>query len=253
MASRKTTRTRTMTEDRGFSIGMDNSKVLYDYVKTASQFLDEIGFDVSPDGLRVLQADRTMVCVVDFTLKAAALSSIDGSGKFAVNAKSLDDILKRFSGKPIIISRGKGKITVSCCGRTLGMDEIAGWDWTMPPVGKLDYKCGASVSGEWLCDAFKDADIAGECLRMEFGAGVLSMSAKGLGTVSYESELSVEGAGACNSGGTSIYPLEYLKRLELLRSFEKVRVDTEKDYPLRMTVEDDVAKFTFVLAPRVED
>lgn len=245
-----------MTEEKSsYELSVDSAKTLLMPIEVVSSIIDEANFTIDEEGLKLLHADRTMVAVMDMHIKADAFESISGSGIFSLNTVKLKDILKRLGSEPVTITSKEGTVIIQGKNRKFELRELASLSTDKPPTDKLEYEGRWTVPGEALWESITDADLAGDSLIMTGKEmEVVLSSGPNIGdNISNENTYNDIKITDFKDEQSSKYPLEYLKKFGIVKDFDNVDIEFKKDFPVRITIEDDGLKMVLILAPRVDD
>ena len=176
----------------------------------------------------------------------------------AINLANLKQILRRASPSDVLsveIDPGKLKIQLkSSSTRTFSLPIIDLEDKDQK-VPELSFPVTVEANSIILNEAITDAEIASESVSLVAEPGKLSFQAEGdLNTATIEIRDS-EGVKVTATDKTKAkYSIEYLKKMiEGSKLSDKVTIQFNKDYPLRLTYSTiDKVMMTFILAPRVD-
>lgn len=233
-------------------------------IPIVADIIDEGVFHFDHNGISLVTPDRTMVSVVDLKILSTAFDEykVDSPEAIGLNLANLAAILKRVgSAEKIIMESGKGnkfKITVENGGKRTFEIPVIEVKAEKPPVEQLSFGSKIELETAVIEEGIADAEVIGDSVVLEAGAGGLRMYAKG-DVSSAELELNKGHSSLLNIRAEktvkSQYPLDYLKKMIRAGKLSKQMVlEFGNDYPLRMTFKAiDKLNLSFILAPRVSE
>ncbi len=254
----------------GFTIKLDNSRILKGIIETLSSIIDETEFRVSPEEFTISAMDPSRICLLKLSLKKENFSeyTCKEDVKVGLNLDDLDKILKRSSADDKLIieyseSEQKIKIkmqreessrtrTFSLALLDINMEEIP-----MENLLKIEYPSRWVINTDLLVEAIKDAEIYSEILNIKAAEnkGLQFNSSGQIGEMEYalakdeliESEITGNNSGA--------YSLTFLKAiLKIATITEKLEISLKTDHPLKMIFKLlEGGELSYFLAPRVEE
>ena len=233
-------------------------------VKAIAAVVHEGCFNVDEARIRLQAMDPSNVALVDFELPQGFFDGYrcDGEQRISIRIgeflKFLDRV-ERDEGVKIRLDEEKARLVIQCTRpghtRRFTMAILEPLDEEVPQP-KILFKSSARILTQSLRQAFRDADLVGEHVKIEVVDDMLKMSAVGdMGSAFSDwergadelLELRVEE----DSGAT--FTLSYLRDImnAVGVSSEVATLELTTDMPIRMDFELSQGKLVYYLAPRI--
>lgn len=245
-----------------FDAILEDVSILRDSIATISEIIDEAEFLLSPEGVRMIAADRAVVAVVDFNLSAAVFKqyNCDKSSRIGINMEKFLQVLKRaLPNDALQIKLEKEYLEIILIGDsvrkfTLPLIDISREE--TPPVDKLEFPVTFKIKSEILNNAVEDAELIGDSIVFSIQKDNITFFAKS-DINSTETKLDPKAIifNDIKENARARYATDYLKKMLKARKLsEDVSISLANDYPLKMVFEiPGKLSLGFILAPRVED
>ena len=228
-----------------FNASLAEVGILSDSISSIADLIDEGIFKLTKEGIGLVAADRALVAVVRFNLKASAFEKyeIDKDASIGMNIGNLLSVLKRASGNDkVTLNLLESKLEVSLEGKSrrkfvlplldLSQEEI-------PPIDQLEFTSKAEMKPEVLQAGVADAEIVGDSILFQSNEGKFMMKAEGdISSSHLELEKGSDVLTFLESKGDvkARYPLDYLKKMvKAAKIADSVTVEWGQDYPMKLS------------------
>lgn len=254
----------------GFTLRLDNSRILKAIVETLSSIIDETVFQVTKDEFTISAMDPSRICLLKLSIGKDGFDEYEckKDSKVGLNLDDLDKILKRSGTNDSIVMdfdekdqkiKIKMKREESSRTRTFSLTllDIEIEDIPMENLLSIEYPSKWVIDPEFLVEAIKDAEIYSEILniKVEEEDGLTFSSTGQIGEMEYSLALDdlIEADLGENCSGA--YSLTFLKAiLKIATITEKLEISLKTDHPLKMIFNLlEGGELNYFLAPRVEE
>lgn len=244
-----------------FEASLADPKLLKYSIDAISNMIDEAGFSVSSDGLRLRAMDPAHVALVDFELKKEAFDKFEIKEPLVLglDLDRLNTILKRAGADDKIslaFDKENNALRIkfkNSSTRTFNLPLIDVPEEELK-VPNLDFSSVIEISPNIIGEGIKDAEIISDHVTLKTNEQFLYISARGdLGNVEVkvakEEAIQFEVKKECKS----MFSIEYLK--DMIKASEianSVKISLGDNIPVKMDFLAPSARLSFLLAPRVE-
>lgn len=235
-------------------------RYLKESVSIISELVNEAKLRISKDGIELVAMDPANVAMVIFKLLPTAFTEYDVEkpADIAINLANFRQILRRAGPNDMLtIELDSNKLKVqlkSASTRTFSLPLIELEDKEQK-VPELSFPVTVEASSAIFNEAINDAEIVSESVSLVAEPGKFSLQAEGdLNTAAIDIKDSADAKITATEKVKAKYSIEYLKKMiEGSRLSDRVVVQFNKDYPLRLTYSTvDKVLMSFILAPRVD-
>lgn len=249
-----------MTEE--FNLSLSEPKTLKDAIAIISNFIIEADIKVTKNNIELVAMDPANVAMVIFKMNNTAFAEykVDKEQTIGINLSNLKQVLSRAKADDILkLKHQDSKLMISMIGKTtrdfsLRLIEIEEKEEKIP---KLEFPIKISLDSSMFQNAIEDADLVAKSTSFIAKPNKFTISASG---DSNEAKIEIP-----KDENTSImlenkesaeakYAIEYLEKMTNgAKLCERVTLQYNKEYPLKMTFKDEDFELIFILAPRVEN
>lgn len=231
---------------------------IVDVFDSLTGIFDDINISLDKDGLKVNEADRSMVIFVDVKLKPSSFEEydLDRQVNFSIGLTGLVSVLKRFDKEDkITLELSKDRLTLSNGNKYFKLPLLQSSEEEKPNVSKLEFKIDLSIKTNLFVEAIKDSSIFAESVVLDFkGKELLFKSQDGNGE--YQKKVMIGDSdltAVLNGKGSSRYSLEYLEKIFKKPFGDKINLKFGNDFPIKITFSEDNKEVSYILAPRVTE
>ncbi len=231
-------------------------------ISAISKVIDEGVFVIDNDGFRFRAMDPSRVLMVDLVFPPESFEEFEANERveIGVNLEDVAKILRRaVKEDKFVLEAEESRYSIIFWGRSTRKFVLPMLDVTAEdiPEPSLELKAMARIMSDVYRDMIKDLELIGENIKFYTdGEKFVASSSSELGEV--EVELSMEGGSLLDlqSEGeqSATYGLEYFSDLaSAARVADAIVIRFSTDMPAEIVHElPQGAKFTFIIAPRVE-
>ncbi|MBI3036162.1 proliferating cell nuclear antigen (pcna) [Candidatus Woesearchaeota archaeon] len=239
---------------------LSEPKYLKDSISIISELVNEAKLRISRDGIELVAMDPANVAMVIFKLLPTAFTEYDVEkpADIAINLANLRQIMRRAGPSDMLtleLDSNKLKVQLkSSSTRTFSLPVIDMEDKDQK-VPELSFPVSIELDSTVFNEAVNDADIVSESVSLVAEPGKLTLEAEGdLNSAAIEIRDSESAKVVAKEKTKAKYSIEYLKKMiEGSKLSDRVLVQFNKDYPLRITYSTvDKVMMAFILAPRVD-
>lgn len=244
---------------------MAEARLWKNLITAISSLVDEAGFDVNPDGIKLRAMDPSHVAMVDFEWSKAVFDeyTCDKPTKLCINVSEMLKLLRRVeSGESIELTLDEktARLNVTLRGkyvRTFSTTTLEAIGEEVP-TPKISFNVKARITTSCLRDVVNDALTVSDHLRLEVTPETLVMRATGdLGSVSIELEKKSEAILGLEvkEEAKATFSLNYLSEIIKAASAtsDVATIEFSTDMPIRLNFElPQQGKLQYYLAPRIE-
>ncbi|MEE8401934.1 MAG: proliferating cell nuclear antigen (pcna) [Candidatus Hydrothermarchaeaceae archaeon] len=244
-----------------FKAKLKDPKLLKNSIDVISNMVDEVGINVTAEGMTLKAMDPAHVALVDFELGKDAFEEYEASENLVLGMDlgRLNTILKRAAADDDISleldsENNALKIRIkNASTRTFNLPLIEVSDEEVK-VPDLEFPGTVEINSKIISEGIKDAEILSDHVTLGLDKENFYIKAQGdLGNV----EIKVEKEGAVSfdvkEGSSSMFSLEYLK--DMIKASDiasTVKISLGKNIPVRMDFLSQDIRLSFLLAPRIE-
>ncbi|MBI2141163.1 proliferating cell nuclear antigen (pcna) [Candidatus Woesearchaeota archaeon] len=239
---------------------LSEPKYLKESIAIISELVNEAKLRISRDGIELVAMDPANVAMVIFKLLPTAFTEydIEKPADIAINLTNFRQILRRANPSDMLsleLDSNKLKIQLrSASTRTFSLPLID-TEEKEQKVPELAFPVSVETDATLFNEAIVDAEIVSESVSLIAETGKLTLQAEGdLNSAAIEIKESESTKVIAREKVKAKYSVEYLKKMiEGSKLSDKVVIQFNKDYPLRLTYSTvDKVMMAFVLAPRVD-
>ncbi|MBU2559262.1 proliferating cell nuclear antigen (pcna) [archaeon] len=244
-----------------FKASLRDPKLLKHSIDAISNMVDEVGINVTAEGMTMRAMDPAHVALVDFELKRSAFDEYEVGEAIVlgIDLDRLNTILKRAGKEDKInleVDPEKNTLKIrleNASTRTFNLPliEVSEEELKVPD---LDFPSTVEIKSDIISEGIKDAEIVSDHVILEVDKENFYIKAKGdLGNV--EVKASKEGAISFDvtQDTRSMYSLEYLKDMIKASDIaDTVKISLGDNIPVKMEFLSSDVKLSFLLAPRIE-
>jgi len=248
-----------------FKIKLADARLLKNMISAISTLVDEVTFNITPDGLNLRAMDPSRVAMVDFEWPRTVFDeyACETPTKICINISGLLKLLRK-TGKDesveLTLDEKTGKLQITLIGkytRTFTMPTLETAEEEVP-TPKLSFNVKAKVTTDGLKGALDEASLVSDHVRLEADNEKLVLRAAGdiMGAVielkkGSDALLDME----ASEPSKATYSLSYLS--EIVKSASTTSdiatLEFSTDMPIRLDFQQPrEGKLVFYLAPRIE-
>jgi proliferating cell nuclear antigen len=223
-------------------------KQFREVIKVVNSLIVEAKIVCTKDNMQLVAMDPANVAMVVWEYPASKFTEYKIEGEqeeFALNMQTFKEVLRRVNDT-LILELDKDKFKIKSLGKVTKEFNlpILELDEKIPKMPELDFKTKFSTKAKDLKSAFEDTKLGNkESLLLKVSDKVTLVGENEFNKAECELEVTNKEGEA-----ESKYSLEYLEKM--MAPFETVKVEFNKDQPIRLTYEEVGLKL--ILAPRVE-
>ena len=255
---------------KGFTLKLENSKIIKVIIETLSSIIDETEFYITPKEFTISAMDPSRICLLKLELAKGDFDEFkcETECKIGLNLDDLKKILKRCGPNDTIMleyaekdQKLKIKMQAGESSRirtfSLTLLDIDIEEIPMENLMKIEFPTKWTMDAALLIEALKDAEIYSEILNMKTieGEGLMFSSVGQIGEMEYELGIDDLIDHEFTETNTGAYSLTFLKSiLKISNITEKLEISLRSDHPIKFVftlIEGGV--LNYFLAPRVEE
>lgn len=244
-----------------FKASLKDPKILKHSIDVISNMVDEVGINVTKDGMTLRAMDPAHVALVDFELKKDAFDEyeIGEALVLGVDLDRLNTILKRAGADDKIhlnVDQETNALDIrlkndSTRTFNLPLIEVTDEDLKVPD---LEFPCTVEINSKIISEGIKDAEIVSDHVILKMDDENLYIKARGdLGNVEVKAAKEDAISFDCKGSTRSMFSLEYLK--DMIKASDiagTVKISLGDNLPVKMDFISNEIKLSFLLAPRIE-
>jgi proliferating cell nuclear antigen len=238
------------------------------FLAQVAHLVDEAKIVASKDGWHVKAVDPAHIAMIDarltdlidcFERRNGVLERIDGEVAFGVDVEKLlalvkkakkDETIRLSADLPNPEDKDELTLEIGAMRRTMVAIDTA--DMSDPKVPVLNLRAKVEIAAETLLEAAKACEDITDHVRLTATREGLNVYGEGdVDTMSMDFRHGDEVQVETGDRYTSLFPLDYLMAFLKVVKDEKLVVQLDTDYPVRVDW-DGVTKGTYLLAPRIE-
>lgn len=239
-------------------ISYPEAKYIKTLIEVLGKLVDEVAFQITPDGVIVKALDAARVALIDILLPPTAFLEYDVPEEIVagVSTANLAKLLKKVKkGDRFVMEVDEEKVTITIESIIRRIYEFRNLDVPIPeiPEAALEFNVQAHLLVDVIKHAIKDAEAVGDLLEIE-APNNETLFFRGRGTGVTETKI-VAGSPALidlevKEPSKSIYNLGYLKYvINLTKIAELVVLRFSTDMPLEMEFSIGEGRVKYLLAP----
>jgi proliferating cell nuclear antigen len=240
-------------------------KYLKESISIISELVTEGRFKITKDYIELVAMDPANVAMVIFKLLSSSFVeyNVPKESSVAINLSNMKQVLKRAKSSDVLsleLDNEKNKLIITLKGKStrtfsLPIIELEEKEQKIP---QLQFPMTINMSSSSLSEAIEDVDIIAESVTFSCDGKIFTIEGEGdLSKAKIEmkqsEEVKIEAKDIDKAKAK--YSIEYLKKMITgSKMSEEVKIQFNKDYPLRMEFVDvDKVTLSFILAPRVDN
>jgi len=242
-----------------------SARTLREVFAAISTLIDEVTFNVSPEGIRLRAMDPSRVAMVDFVMERSAFEEFvaEESFKLGLNVSELLKLLKR-AGRDesveLFFDENTGQLKVTIRGkytRTFNMPTLEASEEEVP-TPRITFNASATLTTDGLRQALEDVALVSDHVRIEADKEKVMMNGKGdlMGATielkkGSDTLLSLE----VKEPTKATFSLSYLSEIvkAAAATSDVVTIEFSTDMPIKLDFKQPYeGKLTYYLAPRIE-
>jgi proliferating cell nuclear antigen len=239
-------------------------KYLKESISIISELVTEGRFKITKDYMELVAMDPANVAMVIFKLLSSSFVeyNVPKEISVAINLSNMKQVLKRAKASDVLsieLDNEKNKLIITLKGnstRTFSLPIIE-LEEKEQKIPQLQFPITVVTSSSILSEAIEDVDIIAESVIFSCDNDAFIIEGEGdLSKANIEmkksDEVKIE---ATADKAKAKYSIEYLKKMiSASRISDEVKIQFNKDYPLKMEFIDiDKVTLSFILAPRVDN
>jgi proliferating cell nuclear antigen len=244
-----------------FKASLRDPKLLKHSIDAISNMVDEVGINVTAEGMTLRAMDPAHVALVDFELKKDAFDDyeVDETLVLGIDLDRLNTILKRAGADDKITlevdsENNALKIRLkNASTRTFNLPliEVSEEELKVPD---LEFPCIVEINSKIISEGIKDAEIVSDHVILKIDSENLYIKARGdLGNVEVKAGKDDVISFEVSQDTRSMFSLEYLK--DMIKASDiagTVKISLGDNIPVKMDFLSNDIKLSFLLAPRIE-
>jgi proliferating cell nuclear antigen len=223
--------------------------------------VDEVGINVTKDGMTLRAMDPAHVALVDFELKKGAFDEyeVDETLVLGIDLDRLNTILKRAGAEDKItleVDSENNALRIrlkNASTRTFNLPliEVSEEELKVPD---LEFPCVVEINSKIISEGIKDAEIVSDHVVLKIDENNLYIKARGdLGNVEIKAAKDEAISFDVKQDTRSMFSLEYLKDMIKASDIaDTVKISLGDNIPVKMDFLSSDIKLSFLLAPRIE-
>jgi proliferating cell nuclear antigen len=239
-------------------------KYLKESISIISELVTEGRFKITKDYIELVAMDPANVAMVIFKLLSSSFVeyNVPKEASVAINLSNMKQVLKRAKASDVLsleLDNEKNKLIITLKGnstRTFSLPIIE-LEEKEQKIPQLQFPITVVTSSGILSEAIEDVDIIAESVT--FNCESKTFTIEGEGDLS-KAKIEMKQSDDVKIESTvdkakAKYSIEYLKKMiSASKISESVKIQFNKDYPLKMEFVDvDKVMLSFILAPRVDN
>ncbi|MCL2032347.1 MAG: DNA polymerase sliding clamp [Methanomassiliicoccaceae archaeon] len=236
------------------------SETLKGLVNIISTLIDEVKFTITPEGMTLKAVDPAHVAMIELRIGAKAFESYSANEtEIGLDLDKVKTVLKLAGPGDIVAmeqDEDKGRFVFRISNVTRSMNLVETSSMNDPKVPQLTLSANAVMPVDQLQRGIKAAESISDHISLRAGPGIFELSCEG---DTDDASLKLTGSDLDSleapSEVQSLFPLDYFSNiLRAIPSGTKVRVELDKDFPVKLVFElaGGEAKVVYFLAPRIE-
>lgn len=241
-----------------------NARSLKSCIDAIVNLVDEGTFEATKEGLHLRTMDPSQIAMVDFKMPASSLESVDVDDKARVSLNLVDfsKVLSRSRGEEkldIQLEEKESRLHMTFEGDSKRVFKIPLLenDGAMPKEPNVPFDATLKIKGGVFKEMLRDAGLLSSHVILNVQDDGFHVDAKGdAGDVHSETKKDASFVVSLAAKGTShaMFPFEYLEdMIKACPDDSVLEIYLKTDAPIRIAYEIGDAKFTYYLAPRVEN
>jgi len=244
-----------------FKANLKDPKLLKHSIDAISNMVDEVGINVTAEGMTLKAMDPAHVALVDFELKKDAFDEYEVSEPIVlgVDLDRLNTILKRAGTEDRIsleLDSENNALRIrikNSSTRTFNLPliEVSEEELKVPD---LEFPCRVEINSKIISEGIKDAEIVSDHVVLKIDKENLYITARGdLGNVEVMAAKDEAMSFDVKQSASSMFSLEYLK--DMIKASDiatTVKISLGDSIPVKMEFLAQDMRLSFLLAPRIE-
>ena len=235
---------------------LDNPKIFSEIVGIISEMVLEVRIKVNNEGLSISAIDPANVAMILFKLPADAFSELEVEKEeiLGVSLDNLKAVLRRVkAGSVLVMEKEENMLKIIIQDKirkefSLALIDVEGDE---KPIPNLNFVSKIEMTSVDFSEAIEDCNVVADSCSFISAPDNFVIQGKG-NLNSFKSEFSDE-VNIQAEEASSKYSLEYLqKMIKGTKLTDKVVLNFENDYPLKLEFNTPKVSLSFILAPRVE-
>jgi DNA polymerase III sliding clamp (beta) subunit (PCNA family) len=237
------------------TLSLDKVDKLTSFISGITGLISEANIVFGPEGISIIAMDAANVAMVTANINKSSFTEYKAceGAVYGVNLLNLKAMLKRGGKSSSLKLAFNDHVNINMTAKdrriSYELPLLADLEDKKPELPKMDFKAGISIKTADFSEAVSDAEIISDSLSLLFNDNKASFEA--IGEKSNKVVIDLPGK-SVGENCKSKYSMEYLKKI-IPKGFEKVKLETSKDYPLMATYEEKDMSIKFLIAPRVEN
>ncbi|MBI5036937.1 proliferating cell nuclear antigen (pcna) [Candidatus Micrarchaeota archaeon] len=241
------------------------AKSLKSCIDAIVNLVDEGTFEASSSGLHLRTMDPSQIAMIDFNMPSSAMESIDAPDKtrICLNLVDFSKILSRTRADESLdmqLDEKGARLHLSFEGfnKRLFKMPLLESSAGMPKEPNVPFDATLKVKGGAFKDMLRDAAMLSSHVILSIDDSGFHVEAKGdAGDVHSESNKDADFVVSLQAKGKksrAMFPCEYMEdMIKACPDDAVMEINLKSDAPIKLSYEIDSAKFTYYLAPRVEN
>lgn len=235
------------------------SDTLKGLVNIISTLIDEVKFNITPEGMTLKAVDAAHVAMIEMEIEKCAFEKYEAeSCEIGLDLDKVKDVLKLAASGDIIgmdQDDTHGRLVFRVGNITRRMNLVDTTTMSDPKVPQLSLAAKISLQVDELQKGIRAADKISDHITMKAGPGYFDLYCEG-DTDSVTLHLdgaSVQVDADCEV--CSMFPLDYFSNIiKAIPAGTTVMVELDNDYPVKLlfSLADGNARVNYLLAPRIE-
>jgi len=246
-----------------FTLRVNDIKIFNNTIGIVSDFISDATFHVTNEGLKLVAMDPANISMVILTILPSSFIeySVNEPSKITLNLEGLKQALKRVrAGESLTLTHSNNRLNATISGTSTRRFSIPLMDneETERKVPDLNFNVSIELDSKEFQNFIEDAAIVGDAVSMRAAEGVFNLTSGDTGRkvdIDLRSEAEIVKEMNIKESSTSIYSIDYLKKMTKASSFsETAKLGFSSDYPLKLEFKAiNQCQLSFILAPRIEN
>lgn len=244
-----------------FKANLKDPKLLKHSIDAISNMVDEVGINVTAEGMTLKAMDPAHVALVDYELKKEAFDEYEAGEPLVlgIDLDRLNTILKRAGTEDKInleLDSENNTLRIrikNASTRTFNLPLIDVSEEELK-VPDLEFPCTVEINSKIINEGIKDAEIVSDHVVLKIDEESLCITAHGdLGNVEVKASKDEAISFDVKQGARSMFSLEYLK--DMIKASDiatTVKISLGDSIPVKMEFLAPDVRLSFLLAPRIE-